>query len=94
MLKLYSEFFVFFQMKRVCFVQPTGFASSGANLWSIATRHQSSKNHITYYTDYKLMGNVDVACALDEARQRCVQKHNQNASRYSSMMKHHIDVAV
>ena len=35
-----------------------------------------------------------VATALDEARQREVQRHNQNVSRYSIMMKHHIDVAI
>ena len=37
---------------------------------------------------------MDVANAIDEARQREIQRHNQNASRYARLMKHHIDVAV
>ena len=80
-------------MKRVCFVQPTGYTSSGGNLWSVSTCHQATKNHTANFTDYKLLGNVDVASALDEARQREIDRHNRNASRYSVMMKHHIDVA-
>ena len=80
-------------MKRVCFVQPTGYTSSGGNLWSVSTCHQATKNHTANFTDYKLLGNVDVASALDEARQREIDRRNRNASRYSVMMKHHIDVA-
>ena len=34
-----------------------------------------------------------MACALDEARRREVERHNQCASRYSKMLHHHIDVA-
>ena len=40
------------------------------------------------------MGNVDVACALDEARKREIAQHNHNASRYTRMFEHHIDAAV
>ncbi len=83
----------FFQMK-ACFVQPTGFASDGRNMSNVANRHQESKSHMTCHASYKLLGNVDVASALDEARQREILRHNENASRYSKMMKHHIDVAV
>ena len=82
-----------FQMK-ACFVQPTGFASDGRNMSNVANRHQESKSHMTCHASYKLLGNVDVASALDEARQREILRHNENASRYSKMMKHHIDVAV
>eukprot|EP00794_Sanderia_malayensis_P010108 gene10108-11143_t len=81
------------KMKRVCFVQPAGFTSSGANLWNVASSHQATKNHTANFTDYMLLGNVDVASALDEARQREIDRHNRNASRYSVMMKHHINVA-
>ena len=56
-------------MRKVSFVQG-GFSSSGSNLWNVANRHQASKKHITNHTAYKLLGNVDVACALDEAGQR------------------------
>ena len=35
-----------------------------------------------------------VATALDEARQREVQRHNQNVSRYSNILKHRINVAI
>ena len=75
-------------------MQPTGFASDGRNLSNVANRHQESKSHMTCHASYKLLGNVDVASALDEARQREILRHNENASRYSKMMKHHIDVAV
>ena len=80
-------------MKKVSFVQG-GFSSSGSNLWNVANRHQASKKHITNHTAYKLLGNVDVACALDEARQREVARHNHTASRYSKILEHHVDVAV
>ena len=40
-----------------------------------------------------LPADVDVVSALEEARQREIERHNRNASRYSVMMKHHIDVA-
>eukprot|EP00794_Sanderia_malayensis_P008316 gene8316-9202_t len=42
----------------------------------------------------KLLGNTDVACGLDEARQRRVAHHNHNSSRYSKMLHHHIDATV
>ena len=74
-------------------MQPTGYTSSGGNLWSVATCHQATKNHTANFTDYKLLGYVDVDSALDEARQREIDRHNRNASRYSVMMKHHIDIA-
>eukprot|EP00794_Sanderia_malayensis_P002228 gene2228-2538_t len=79
-------------MKNVSFVQETGFSSSGSNLWNVGKRHEGSKKHIANHTAYKLFGNVDVACALDEARQRAVIRHNHDASRYSRMMEHHVDV--
>ena len=80
-------------MKKVSLVKENGFSSSGSNLWNVANRHQATQNHIKNYTAYKLVGNVDVACAIDEARQREVARHNHNASRYSKMLEHHIDVA-
>ena len=61
---------------------------------NVANRHQESKNHITCYASYKILGKVDVASALDKARKRQILRHNKNASRYWRMMKHHIDVAV
>ena len=82
-----------FQMK-VSFVQRRGYTSTGSNLWRLANGHQATKTHIRNHTAYRLLGNTDVACALDEARQRNVARHNQNASRYSRMMHHHIDTAV
>ena len=75
-------------------MKPTGFTSTGRNLSSVANSHQKTKHHVTNHTAYRLLGNVDVASALDEARQREIQRHNQNASRYAKLMKHHIDVAV
>ena len=33
------------------------------------------KNHTANFTDYKLLGNVDVASAIDEARQREIDRH-------------------
>ena len=86
-------FITLLQMK-ACFVQPTGFSSDGRNMSNVANRHQSSKSHMTCHTSYKLLGNVDVASALDEARQREILRHNENASRYTKIMKHHIDIAV
>eukprot|EP00795_Rhopilema_esculentum_P009914 gene9914-biopygen12623 len=50
--------------------------------------------HTVNYTAYQLLGNVDVACALDEARQQDVVRHNHNATRLSKMLYHHIDIAV
>ena len=57
-------------MKKVSFVQETGYSASGSNVSSVATRHETGKTHMTNFTAYKLLGNVDVASALDEARQR------------------------
>ena len=79
---------------KTSFVQRTGYNSAGSNLSNLAGSHQASKKHIMYHTAYKLLGNTDVACALDEARQREVTKHNYNASRYTKMLHHHIDAAV
>ena len=79
-------------MRGVSFVKPTGFSSTGRNLSSVANSHKKTKHHVTNHTAYRLLGNVDVANALDEARQREIQKHNQNASRYAGLVKHHIDV--
>ena len=75
-------------MKKVSFVQETGYSASGST--SVVTWHETGKNH--NFTAYKLLGNVDVASALDEARQREIQAHN--APRLSQMMKHHINAAV
>lgn len=75
-------------------MKPTGFCSTGRNLSSVANSHPKTKNHMTNHTAYRLLGNMDMASALDEAGQREIQRHNQNASRYSKIMKHHIDVAV
>ena len=47
-------------------------------------------NHISY----NLLGNIYVACAIDEARQREMTRHNHNASPYTKMLHHHIDVAL
>ena len=79
---------------KVSFVQKKGFTSAGSNLWNLACKHQSSKKHIANQTAYQLLGNTDIACALDEARQRNVERHNLNASHYTIMMHHHIDAAV
>lgn len=57
-------------------------------------RHQILKAHLTNYTAYNLLGNVDVACALDEARRQETAHHNHNAKRYSRMLHHHIDATV
>ena len=82
------------QMTNVCFVQEHGLRSHAKNFWVVVNRHQGTQNHMANHTAYKLLGNVDVACALDQARQREVARHNHDASRYSKMLKHHIDVAV
>ena len=57
----------------------SGFKSTGRNLTNIAGSHQASKKHMMNHTSYKLLGNTDVACAIDEARQREVIRHNHNA---------------
>ena len=75
-------------------MQVNGFKSTGRNLTNIAGSHQASKKHMMNHTSYKLLGNIDVACAIDEARQREVTRHNHNASRYTKMLHHHIDAAV
>ncbi len=46
------------------------------------------------YTSYKLLCNIDVACSLDEARQREAIQYNQNLSRYTKMIHHNIDAAL
>ena len=73
-------------MKATSFAQKSGFQSSGDNLWNLSKRHEKTKMHIINHTAYQLLGNVDVSCALDEARRRQVQQHNQNASRYSRIL--------
>ena len=50
--------------------------------------------HTVNYTAYQLLGNVDVACALDKARQRDFVRHNHSATRLSKMHYHYIDIAV
>ena len=87
------QFHIIQQMKG-SFVQVDGFKSTGRNLTNIAGSHQASKEHMMNHTSYKLLGNTDVACAIDEARQREVTRHNHNASRYTKMLHHHIDAAV
>eukprot|EP00795_Rhopilema_esculentum_P016293 gene16293-biopygen5543 len=81
-------------MQGVSFVKESGFVSAGQNLSNLAKRHEKSKMHTVNYTAYQLLGNVDVACALDEARQRDVVRHNHSATRLSKMLYHHIDIAV
>ena len=81
-------------MKTKSFARESGFQSSGDNLWNLAKRHEKTKMHIINHTAYQLLGNVDVACALDEARRRQIQQHNQNATHYSKILKHHIDAVV
>ena len=81
-------------MKKVSFVRENGFQSSGNNLSNVALRHQASKMHITNHIAYNILGNVDVACALDEAKQREISQHNDTATRYGRMLEHHIDTTV
>jgi len=76
------------------FVQEKGYSSSGSNFWFLANRHQCSRKHIDNHTAHQLLGNVDIAYALDEARRQEVEIHNKQASRYSRMLKHHIDAAI
>ena len=64
------------QMRGVSFVEPNGFSSTGRNLSSVANLHQKTKYHVTNHTVYRPLGNVDVANALAEARQREIQRHN------------------
>ena len=78
-------------MKNV-FVRESGYSSSGSNLWRMASCHENSKKHINNHTAYALLDSVNVACALGEARQREVNKHN--TSKYAKMLLHYIDVAV
>ena len=81
-------------MKNVSFIQETGYSVSGRNISSVASHHEAGKNHILDFTAYKLLGNVDIACALDEAKQRESQAHYQNASRLFKVMKNHINATV
>ena len=76
------------------FVKRDGYSSSGSNFWKLANRHQGTMRHINSHTAYKLLGNVDVSCALDEARRREIEMHKNKASRYAKMLHHHINVAV
>ena len=75
-------------------MKESGFVSAGQNLSNLAKRHEKSKTHTVNYTAYQLLGNVDVACALDEARQRDVARPNHSATRLSKLLFHHIDVTV
>ena len=75
-------------------MKPGGYQSAPSNLSNVADSHQATRTHIANHTAYNLLGNVDVACALDEARKREIAKHNHNASRYTRMVEHHIDAAV
>ena len=81
-------------MKKVSFVRESGFQSSSNNLSNVALRHQASKMHINNHIAYNVLGNVDIACALDEARQREITQHNHNATRYGRMLEHHINTTV
>lgn len=60
----------------------------------MANSHQASKKHINHHTAYKLLGNADIACALDEAHRREIVQHNHNATRFSKLLHHHIDVII
>ena len=40
------------------------------------------------------MGNVDVACTLDEVHCREVEIHNNKASQYAKMLHHHINISI
>ena len=81
-------------MKNVTFIQDTGYSVSGRNISSVASHHEAGKNHILKCTAYKLLGNVDIACALDEAKQRDIQAQNQIASWLFKLMKNHINATV
>ena len=81
-------------MEGVSFVKESGFVSAGQTLSNLAKRHEKSKTHTVNYTAYQLLGNVDVACAVDKARQRDVARHNHSATRLSKMLFRHIDVTV
>lgn len=59
-------------------------------IWQIVTKLR--KKHINHRTAYKLLGNADIACALDEAHRREFLQHNHNATRFSKLLHHHIDV--
>ena len=75
-------------------MKPGGYQSAPSDLSNVADSHQATRTHIANHTAYNLLGNVDVACALDEARKREIAEHNHNASRYTRMFEHHIDPAV
>ena len=79
---------------KVSFVQKSGYNSGRSNLWNLATGHQSSKKHIMYHTAYQLLGNINIACALDEATGKAVAKHNKTAERYRRMLHYHIDIVI
>ena len=63
--------------------------SKNLNAYLFLVPATPGKNHITNFIAYKLLGNVEIACALGEARQRNIQIHNQKASRLSKMIKNH-----
>ena len=75
-------------------MKPGGYQSAPSNLSNVADSHQATRTHIANHTAYNLLGNVDVACALDEARKREIARHSHNASRYTKMFQHHIDATV
>ena len=79
---------------RNVFLLEKGYSSSGSNFWNLANLHQGSWKHITNHTPYKLLGNVDIACALDEAHCREVEIHNNISSPYAKMLHHHINIPV
>ncbi len=82
-----------FQQASNAFFKESGYLC-GSNFWKIANKHQHSRKHVNNHTTYRLLGNVDEGCALDEARRREVEIHNNKASLYGKMLLHHIDVAV
>ena len=62
-------------------MKPGGYQSAPSNLSNVADSHQATRTHIANHTAYNLLGNIDVACALDEARKREIAQHNHTASR-------------
>ena len=46
------------------------------------------------HTALNLLGNTDVACALDEARARSIAQHNHKATKYTRILQHHINIAL
>ena len=75
-------------------MKPGGYQSAPSNLSNVADSHQATRTHIANHAACSLLGNVDVACALDEAMKGEIAQHNHNASRYTRMFEHHKDAVV